>query len=141
MTTTAPRDPSRLWVFKTKSSERKEPIMRIIGCDYHPSFQQICMVDTETGEITKRRCHRRMTRDWQFGQTCEVRLFIAHVTAAGGSKARMTPSRRRHDGQRHAECIVNLKLGRSRSSALRARSAHSRAKSTREWEPKNARSL
>src|SRR5436309_5518789 len=24
--------------------------MKIIGCDYHPSFQQIAMVDTETGE-------------------------------------------------------------------------------------------
>jgi hypothetical protein len=24
--------------------------MKIIGCDFHPSFQQIAMVDTETGE-------------------------------------------------------------------------------------------
>ena len=24
--------------------------MLIIGCDYHPSFQQIAWVDTETGE-------------------------------------------------------------------------------------------
>jgi transposase len=27
--------------------------MKIIGCDYHPSFQQIAMVDTETGEEIK----------------------------------------------------------------------------------------
>ena len=24
--------------------------MKIIGCDFHPSFQQIAMVDTDTGE-------------------------------------------------------------------------------------------
>lgn len=27
--------------------------MKIIGCDFHPSFQVISMVDTETGELTK----------------------------------------------------------------------------------------
>jgi len=27
--------------------------MKIIGCDFHPSFQQIAMVDTETGEYTE----------------------------------------------------------------------------------------
>jgi len=25
--------------------------MLIIGCDYHPGFQQIAFVDTETGEL------------------------------------------------------------------------------------------
>ncbi len=29
--------------------------MRIIGCDYHPGFQQIAFVDTETGELQERR--------------------------------------------------------------------------------------
>jgi transposase len=29
--------------------------MLIIGCDFHPSFQQIAMLDTETGEHTERR--------------------------------------------------------------------------------------
>jgi transposase len=29
--------------------------MKIIGCDFHPSFQQIAMVDSETGETTERR--------------------------------------------------------------------------------------
>ena len=33
--------------------------MIIIGCDYHPSFQQIAFVDTETGEFQEeRRAHR-----------------------------------------------------------------------------------
>ena len=29
--------------------------MLIIGCDYHPGFQQIAYVDTETGEFQERR--------------------------------------------------------------------------------------
>src|SRR5260370_3554539 len=28
--------------------------MLIIGCDYHPSFQQIAFVDTDTGELQER---------------------------------------------------------------------------------------
>lgn len=28
--------------------------MKIIGCDYHPSFQRIAMVDSETGELMER---------------------------------------------------------------------------------------
>jgi transposase len=33
--------------------------MMIIGCDYHPSFQQIAFVDTETGELQERRLQHR----------------------------------------------------------------------------------
>ena len=33
--------------------------MLIIGCDYHPSFQQIALVDTETGELQERRLRHR----------------------------------------------------------------------------------
>ncbi len=29
--------------------------MKIIGCDFHPSFQQIAMLDTETGELMERK--------------------------------------------------------------------------------------
>jgi hypothetical protein len=29
--------------------------MMIIGCDYHPGFQQIALLDTETGELRERR--------------------------------------------------------------------------------------
>jgi hypothetical protein len=29
--------------------------MKIIGCDYHPSFQQIAMVDLDTGEYVELR--------------------------------------------------------------------------------------
>src|SRR6516165_9758396 len=37
------------------SSGRKEPNMLIIGCDYHPGFEQIAYVDTGTGELQERR--------------------------------------------------------------------------------------
>jgi hypothetical protein len=33
--------------------------MRIIGCDYHPAFQQIAMLDSETGESQERRLKHR----------------------------------------------------------------------------------
>jgi len=31
----------------------------IIGCDYHPAFQQIACVDTDTGEVHERRLQHR----------------------------------------------------------------------------------
>jgi hypothetical protein len=33
--------------------------MLIIGCDYHPGFQQIAFVDTDTGELHERRLQHR----------------------------------------------------------------------------------
>ena len=33
--------------------------MLIIGCDYHPGFQQIAFVDTDTGELSERRLMHR----------------------------------------------------------------------------------
>src|SRR5437667_2682133 len=33
--------------------------MIIIGCDYHPAFQQIAFVDTDTGELQERRLQHR----------------------------------------------------------------------------------
>src|SRR5216683_2193516 len=33
--------------------------MLIIGCDYHPAFQQIAFVDSETGELQERRLQHR----------------------------------------------------------------------------------
>jgi transposase len=29
--------------------------MRIIGCDFHSRYQQIALLDTETGEVVERR--------------------------------------------------------------------------------------
>jgi transposase len=33
--------------------------MMIIGCDYHPGFQQIALVDSETGKLQERRLEHR----------------------------------------------------------------------------------
>ena len=33
--------------------------MKIIGCDFHPSYQQIALVDTETGELQELRLEGR----------------------------------------------------------------------------------
>jgi transposase len=33
--------------------------MLIIGCDYHPGFQPIAYVDTDTGELQERRLLHR----------------------------------------------------------------------------------
>jgi transposase len=43
----------------TKGLGGKEPNMLIIGCDYHPGFQQIAWVDTATGELKERRLAHR----------------------------------------------------------------------------------
>jgi hypothetical protein len=32
--------------------------MKIMGCDFHPSFQRIAVVDTETGEYTEKKLIR-----------------------------------------------------------------------------------
>jgi transposase len=44
--------------------------MLIIGCDYHPGFQQIAFVDTDTGELRERRLEHReqaeqFYREWK----------------------------------------------------------------------------
>ena len=42
--------------------------MLIIGCDYHPGFQQIAFVDTETGELRERRlAHREEAEQFYSG--------------------------------------------------------------------------
>ena len=48
--------------------------MIIIGCDFHSRFQQIAMLDTETGEITERRLEH---------ENGEAREFYAALAAAG----------------------------------------------------------
>ena len=48
--------------------------MIIIGCDYHPSFQQIAFVDTETGEFQEQRLAHRE----------EAEKFYRDLAARGG---------------------------------------------------------
>src|ERR1700680_418442 len=52
--------------------------MRIIGCDYHPGFQQIAFVDSETGECGERQL-----------QHCEEAEKFYRELAAQGVKVRV----------------------------------------------------
>src|SRR6266403_1018134 len=52
--------------------------MQIIGCDYHPGFQQIAFVDTDTGELQERRL-----------QHCEEAEKFYRDLAAQGMKVRV----------------------------------------------------
>ena len=52
--------------------------MIIIGCDYHPGFQQIAFVDTDSGELQERRL-----------QHCEEAEKFYRNLAAQGMKVRV----------------------------------------------------
>jgi len=52
--------------------------MLIIGCDYHPGFQQIALVDTETGELEERRLAHREEAE-QFYQELKQRNVAVRV--------------------------------------------------------------
>src|SRR5579859_2874407 len=71
--------PSKLWRRKpTKGLGGKEPNMLIIGCDYHPGFQQIAFVDKETGELGEcRLAHREQAE--QFYRELKQRNVVVRV--------------------------------------------------------------
>src|SRR6266446_4737052 len=43
------------WLEDRSKFGRKEPSMMLIGCDYHPSWQQISWLDTATGETGEKK--------------------------------------------------------------------------------------
>ncbi len=47
--------------------------MIIIGCDYHPGFQQIAFVDTDSGEWNERKLGHREEAE-QFYRQLKVRV-------------------------------------------------------------------
>ena len=56
--------------------------MLIIGCDYHPGFQQIALVDTETGEADERRLTHREEAE-QFYRALKARKVRIGMEASG----------------------------------------------------------
>src|SRR2546422_11574046 len=78
-----------------KQFGRKEPSMMIIGCDYHPSWQQICWLDTITGETGEKklehasgeaeRCYRQLSAPVLIGMesTGNCPRLVDMATAAG----------------------------------------------------------
>src|SRR5271165_901891 len=55
MTASAPSSQVDWLLPNDHKARKKEPSMMIIGCDFHPRFQQIAFVDEETGECGERR--------------------------------------------------------------------------------------
>ena len=61
--------------------------MNIIGCDYHPGFQQIAWLDTETGEVVERRLGHREEAE-EFYRDLKVRGLRVRVGMEASGHAR-----------------------------------------------------
>ena len=51
--------------------------MLIIGCDYHPGFQQIACVDTDTGELSEHRLAHREQAEQFYRELKQKNLICA----------------------------------------------------------------
>ena len=101
--------------------------MKIIGCDFHPSFQQIAMVDTESGEHTEKRLVPTEAAEF-YGQlqgpvlvgmeACGNALWFERLLARLGhqlwvgdaSKIRSLEVRKQKTDRRDAELLLQLLL-------------------------------
>jgi transposase len=101
--------------------------MMLIGCDFHPSWQQVCWLDTETGETEEKklvhaagdaeRFYRQLPGPALIGMesTGNCQWFVEMVTAAGhevwiGDAARIRASdvrQQKHD-KRDAALLLQL---------------------------------
>jgi transposase len=101
--------------------------MKIIGCDFHPSFQQIAMVDTDTGEQTERRVTLAEAAEFYRGLPAQVRvgmegcgntLWFEHLLAELGhelwlgdaGRIRAVEVRKQKTDRRDAELLLRLML-------------------------------
>ena len=98
--------------------------MLIIGCDYHPGFQQIALVDRETGECGERRLAHREEAE-QFYREWKARGLSVRVGMESSGHARWF-ERLLHElgfelwiGIRQrfgpSECASRRRIGRMRS--------------------------
>jgi transposase len=60
--------------------------MKIIGCDFHPSYQQIAMVDTETGELWERRLEHEQGEARRFYQALQGQPVRVGMEAVGNTQ-------------------------------------------------------
>ena len=105
--------------------------MLIIGCDYHPSWQQICWLDTETGETGERRLEHALGEAERFYRgmaapaligmesTGNCQWFVEMATSAGhevwigdAAKIRASDPRQQKHDRRDAALILKLLLER-----------------------------
>ena len=101
--------------------------MRIIGCDYHPSWQQISWVDTQTGETEEKKLdhasgeaekfYRQLPAPAVIGMesTGNSQWFVEMATTAGhevwiGDAAKIRASEVRHQKNDRRDAALILKL-------------------------------
>ena len=60
--------------------------MKIIGCDFHPSYQQIAMVETETGELREGRLEHEQGEARRFYQALQGQKVRVGIEAVGNSQ-------------------------------------------------------
>src|SRR5437764_9509333 len=124
----------------TKSSRRRRPHMKYIGCDFHPSFQQIAMLEKETGELVERRLlHTEEARRFYQGlqgpvvvgieasgnthwfesllADCQHELWIGDAAAI----ARQAGRKQKHE--RRAAALILKRLGAHRVTRMRSPTA------------------
>ena len=58
--------------------------MLIIGCDYHPGFQQIAFLNTDGGELGERRLAHREEAEQFYGKLKEQNLCVRVGMEASG---------------------------------------------------------
>jgi transposase len=103
--------------------------MLIIGCDYHPSWQQICWLDTETGETEERKLEHASGEAEKFYRglptpalvgmesTGNCQWFVEMATTAGhdvwvgdAAKIRASDPRQQKHDRRDAALLLKLLL-------------------------------
>ncbi len=101
--------------------------MKIIGCDFHPSFQQIAMVDRQTGEYTERRLRPEEARQFYAGlegpvlvgmEACGNTLWLERLLGSLGielwlgdaGKIRAMEVRKQKTDRRDAQLLLQLLL-------------------------------
>ena len=103
--------------------------MLIIGCDYHPSWQQICWMDTESGETGERKLEHASGEAARFYRglcgpvligmesTGNCQWFVEMATSAGhevwvgdAAKIRASEVRQQEHDRRDAALILKLLL-------------------------------
>lgn len=95
--------------------------MLIIGCDYHPSFQQIAFVDTESGELGERRQAARRYCEDCLVYTPDDPLVLYKLADCLARLGQPDEARKRAVEGRKAAVSRNDEIGRSAVTLIEQR--------------------